>query len=139
MLEKIYEMAFCAMNINPHLGKIKDRHREIVIAKFIFYYIAHINSYTLVDISKITGCTHATVINGIKRIEDFMEVGYEDIILPVMVARRLLEEYKLKSEYELIKRIEILEKEIEIINFQLKYTKNGKYKTEVKDGTSLCQ
>lgn len=57
----------------------KTRKQTTVLYRHIFYRIAREIGYTFHDIGKYTGFNHATIINGVNRINDFLNIKDEQV------------------------------------------------------------
>jgi len=83
--------------------KKKDRYRELVVCRHLFYYLAK-NFYgaKLKDIGAVTGTDHTSVIHGISVINDLISIKDEDVMRAVEECQNYIRE-----KYQADKKISV--------------------------------
>jgi Bacterial dnaA protein helix-turn-helix len=73
--------------------KKRDRYRELVICRHLFYYLAkYFYGAKLKQIGAVTGVDHATVIHGIKLVNNLIDIGDEDVINAIEETQKYIRE-----------------------------------------------
>lgn len=101
-LEKIIYEVSKVTDVNVSLIKEKGRHRHIVIARHIYFYVANKLKPFKISyerIGSLVGKDHASVMHGIKKIEQDIEVGYPLTIEALKVFKIIRTTY---NEYQLV-------------------------------------
>jgi hypothetical protein len=77
-LEKICD-AFIEPNSKLHIRE-KNRKRNIVIARHIFFYIAYKMGYTTTYLGEYLGWDHASVIHGKKSVNNLLDINDSELV-----------------------------------------------------------
>jgi hypothetical protein len=83
--------------------KKKDRYRELVVCRHLFYYLAkYFYGAKLKDIGKVTNVDHTSVIHGIQVINDLISIKDQDVMNAVEQCQSYIRE-----KYQADKKISV--------------------------------
>lgn len=86
------------LKVSKHDIRGRKRDAEIVFARHVFCYLAHLPEYkhSLKEIGKEIGRDHASVLHGERKIADQIEL-YHDVFLKVERIKSLLADYTINA------------------------------------------
>ena len=84
--DDVLRVVSCYLGISPQELKEKSRKRNLVFARhLIFYFAKNKTQLTLVSIGEPFGFDHTTVLHGIQKINDYLDVKDEETCKAVVV------------------------------------------------------